>query len=256
MKATPPVSPLWMFAIVLLTAVPVLAQQVVQRRLDPTTSILFAELGAIAEVAEEDASEIKIGTVLPAQVRPDANLEIDIEQGDQILMMNGERVESIGGLREMYEALEDGDEIKLALKRGDRRFLVGFAKAPADGSGVVVRRRQAAGGGTAVRVMSSGGDVALLHEARAVLGEQEGEVRVAGLMGESAELGGGDVIVAVNGTEVSSLAEYRETYEALEVGSALSLTVRRGEQTLEVELTKAETPAGMVIRRQTADGSR
>lgn len=225
------------------------AQEFRQRRLDPATSLLIPEIGVIAE-AEEGAEEVTFGMVLPVDVRPEANRGVDVAQGDVVLMMNGERVRSLPKLREMYEGMEEGDEIKLALQRDQRKFLVGFAKgAEGDGSGLMVSR-SSGGGGQSVRVVRAGGggDVELLHEARVLLGEQDGAVAVLTVLLEGGDLREGDVVRAAGGTEVGSLAAFREAYGALKMGGSLVLSVERGEEKLEVELTKSARPEGMLIR--------
>ncbi|MEM7584142.1 MAG: PDZ domain-containing protein [Acidobacteriota bacterium] len=217
------------------------AQQVLQRRIDPSTSLMMMELGAIAEL-EEGGGDVVLTTVLPKAVRPESNRALDVRQGDAVLMMNGERIRSLEALRELYEATPEGDEVKLALKRDARRFLVAFAKSSAEtGSGTGAQVR-------VVRAGPGGGDVELLHEAHALLGEAADQVRVLALLTADGELEEGDVLVAVDGQAVAALADFRKAYQATPLGGSLDLTWRRGEETLELEVTKAERPAGMVIR--------
>lgn len=234
---------------VLSSVGPLSAQEVRQRRLDPATSLYMAEIGAIAQ-AQEDSEAITFGTLLSTSSRPQANRDIDVAKGDEVVMLNGQRVRSIQALRELYEGVEEGDEVKMALKRDGQPFLVSFAKSAEVGSGVVVRRRQVGGGGgEGVRIIrSGGGDVEVFHEARVILGEQDGEVRVINQLPGAGDLHEGDVVLTLDGKAVDSVAALREIYGALAVGDTLRLGLRRGEDRIEVGVTKAEKPAGMVIR--------
>ncbi len=226
------------------------AQETRRLRIDASSSLIMPEIGAIATVGE-DSDEVTFGTLLPEDVRSEENRDLDLRQGDAVLMINGERIRSLGRLRTLYEKVTEGEQVKLALKRGEQRFLVAFSKgAGSGGSGVFVSRHPGGGGGTAVRVIRAGGggDVEFLHEGRVILGEREGAVHVLNQLQDDGELRQGDVIETLAGKVVGSLAEFQRLYTAVDIGEALSLAVRRGEESLEVELTKAERPAGMMIR--------
>ncbi len=89
---------------------------------------LFMFLEFILVIAEED------GKVVVTLGPPDGTLtgeykDIDIRKGDEIKMLNGKRVRTTAAIREVYEKLEIGDEIKLGVKRGDEMFMVAFPKA-------------------------------------------------------------------------------------------------------------------------------
>ncbi len=229
--------------IVLGTAGIVTAQEVEHRTLDPETSMIFLEIGAIASAGED--GELVIDSVLPLQARPEENRGVDVREGDQLMMMNGQRTRSIAGVRQIYEGLDDGAEVKLALGRGEERLLVSFAKQDAD-------TYEGGGSGSRVRVVRAGpgSGAEILTEARAVLRESDGTVKVDTVLTEDGELRPGDVISAVNGHRVTDLATYREAYESVAIGDALGLSVRRGEEVLKVELTREEPPEGMMIRRR------
>ncbi len=230
---------------VLWCPTPIDAQQVMQRSLDPATSLMLMEIGAIAEAAER-GDAITLNTVLPKAVWPEANRSLDLRQGDVVLMMNGQRVRSISKLRELYDGLSEGAEVKLALGRDEQRFLVAFAKGSAEAiSGVF------GAGGTAVRVVRAGpggGDVELFHEARVLFGEQDGEVRVLTQLMDDGDLHEGDMLVTVDGKPIATLGDFRQAYGAAAVGDRLHLEIRRGDESHKLEVAKAERPAGMVIR--------
>ena len=231
-------------AVLLLSPASTPAQEIQQRTLDPETNVLMLEIGAIAGL--DDGGQVVMESILPKQARPEENRGVDVRGGDRILMMNGQRVRSIDDLRGLYEGLETGAEVKLALDRDDRRFLVSFAKSDADSIA-----SSGSGGRTAIRVVRGGpgGDVELFHEARALLREADGEIQVDMVLGEGGALEQGDVVRTVNGKTVANLEGYREAYEAIEIGTDLTLGIGRGETALEIAVTKSERPEGMMVRR-------
>ncbi len=165
------------------------------RRFDPTTTLVLSELGAIVKSDEETGS-------LAVEMVVDDDPEVDIEEGDAILMVNGERVRSIAALREAYEGVAEGEEVKLALKRDERRFLAAFSRQPGDGFTSV----SSSGGGTRVlRMGSGGGDIEVLAEL-GVVTEESGVVKVADELpiGDGSALAPDDEITALDGREIAS----------------------------------------------------
>lgn len=215
-------------------------------RLDPEKDLMLVEIGAVARVGD-GAFGVSFATVLPRMARPEQYRDLDVREGDVVLMMNGERIRDITTLRERYDALAVGDEVKLGLRRGTERFLVSFAKIDpaemaADGPGEhrIMRRISMDGGGD--------GDGEILTEFDALVGERDGGLRVVAKIGES-ELREGDVIVAINGKSLSSLAEFRELYGAVELGKMLRFDIVREGRTIELEVTKVEARQGLMVRR-------
>lgn len=234
------------FVLVLASALPILAQHTVTRRIDASNGVILSEIASIAAPAEE--GEGVTLNVLPTDLRPKENRGLDIQEGDRILMMNGRRIRSADALRELYEGVEEGGEVKLALERGDERFFVSFEKG--DGSNTLM---SGGGGGVEQRVMIAGpgaGKSEFLHEAFCLLGEEDGHVKVINQIREVGDLRPGDVIEKVNGKAVGSIEEYRSIYEAAAIGDELRFLVGRGGESVEVVMEKSEPPAGMMIRRQ------
>ncbi len=217
------------------------AQTVISRSVNPDQSVFMPEIGAIASGEEGEA--ISFTTVMPVQVRPEPNRNVDVREGDTVMMMNGVRVRSIATLRELYEGLGAGSEVKLALGRGDERLLVKFAKDDPEAGGRRVQMH-------VVNVDGHGeADMELVHELNVLLGEQEGQLQVAAVI-MPGELEAQDNVIKVNGQALSTLAEFREVYSSLDLGATLELQVRRGEEMITTSATKAERPAGMMIRKQ------
>jgi len=232
----------------LASALPILAQQTITRRIDASNSVVLSEIASIATPAE--AGEGVTLTVLPTEMRPQENRSLDLREGDRVLMMNGQRIRSADALRELYEAVEEGGEVKLALERGDERFLVSFEKG--DGSNTLMSGG-GGGGGVEQRVMIAGpgsGKAEFLHEAFCLLGEEDGHLKVVNQLRPGGDLLPDDVIEKVNGQAVVSIEEYRSLYEKAAIGDELRFAVRRGGESVDVVIEKSEPPAGMMIRRQ------
>jgi len=229
------------------------SQQMVTRRLDASSTVFLHELGAAVGVAE-DSDQVRFLIVPPAAARAPGAAEVDVEQGDVVLMAAGRRVRTVDDLRSVYEDTAEGDELKLGLRRGDRRFLIAFTRAAAPEAGTLVSH---GGGGAQVMQIRVGGDeggsVEVLPELGVVLAEEDGTPRVSARLPlpgtESVPLSEGDLITAVNGVVVTSLAELMASYGAIEVGGSIELTLVRGGETQRVELVKTAADTGAVTRR-------
>ena len=88
----------------------------------------LSEAGAIITEKNE-----KVTVVLALEkLRPEENKGLDIKEGDWIFMVNGEKLQSVNQFRDMYERLETGDELKLALKRDGKPLMIKVKKMAAD----------------------------------------------------------------------------------------------------------------------------
>jgi len=92
-------------------------------------AFIFVELGAIVTLKED---MIKVDNLLPLEVRPLENREIDIQLGDALLMLNGEHIQTIDDLKRIYGGLNVNNEIKLGIKRKDKTMIIAFNKVDPD----------------------------------------------------------------------------------------------------------------------------
>lgn len=217
------------------------------------------ELGAVIIGGEK---EIKVEAVLPAEHRPKAYQDIDLQNGDLIVMMNAKRVKSAKEIEEIYNGLKVGEEVKLGVKRKEERFIASFAKAdPKDlpqRMMMVMDTDEAGGQAEPTRRLVMGGrefsgDVAPLPGLGIIAGSKNGsEVRVLDLMPNASQVLGStdikkdDVILALNGEKIKSAVQLGELYEKIAVGAKLELHYRRGEKSMTASLVKPEAPAGMI----------
>ena len=131
------------FAFVLLTLIAsTLAQEKHTFTFNADNSLLISELTAIVQEKEGKV----VFEMIPEQVMQQEKFkDLDLKKGDEILFINGKKVKTLSDLRETYEVIEPGQEIKLGIKRDKEQF---FA--------TIIREEQASGGKQ--MMIMSGGD--------------------------------------------------------------------------------------------------
>lgn len=87
------------------------------------------EIPEIGGLALQERDQLRVDNVISAENRGKAYKNIDIKNGDIILMMNGKKLETARNASDIYENLKPGDEVKLGIKRGEQMFIVSFKKA-------------------------------------------------------------------------------------------------------------------------------
>ncbi|UCG63126.1 MAG: PDZ domain-containing protein [Candidatus Zixiibacteriota bacterium] len=179
----------------------------------------------------------------PASQRMEAYREVDLREGDIIVMMNGKRFKSAGEANNFLKQLAVGDQIKLAVRRGEATHMVSFPKADPDEleGGQMMIKTASCGEGETMEVV---GDLSL------VLIGKDNQVRVEEILpGMPAPIPGmsldkGDVISICNGTKVTSPAQFAELIAGLSVGDQINLTITRSDETVEMAFAKPEATEG------------
>jgi len=92
----------------------------------PGEMINLAEIGSI--VLQKD-DKIVVEFVMPKDSRPKGYDMVDIQQGDVIFMVNGKKIKHVKELTGIYENLKTGENLKIAVKRGDNKRMLWFSKA-------------------------------------------------------------------------------------------------------------------------------
>ena len=62
--------------------------------------------------------ELQVLVTMPGEHRLKVYRDVDLQEGDRIMMVNGSKATSIDDLKEALAVLKVGDEIKLGIKRG------------------------------------------------------------------------------------------------------------------------------------------
>lgn len=216
-------------------------------------------IGEVGAVVVDNSKELKILHAMPADMRPKAYKEIDIKDGDIILMCNGKRLKTLKELEEAYNTTAIGADFKLGVKRGEERMIVAFAKAdPKDLPKMQMQMSTTAGtmpgGGTVRRMVFGGGgqDVAPLLGLGIIVGKKDESFKVVGVMqstGKDADFKVDDIVESLNGVKITSTQQLSEMYEKLAVGAKLELKYKRDGKPMQASLTKPEAPQGRVMMR-------
>lgn len=117
------------FAVIfLLTAAvnSVSAQQMIRMKAEPGKTFMLSELGAFV-ITEGEKTTVKF--VAPSEVRPKKYQEIDIQSGDEIVMVNGKKVKIAKDIEDSYKNLKVGETFKLGVKRNGNSMLISYEKA-------------------------------------------------------------------------------------------------------------------------------
>lgn len=209
--------------------------------------------------------KLRVDFIAPPEQRDQAYREVDIQEGDVLMMVNGKRVKSIEKLRELFEGLEVGAEIKLGLKRDKSIVIASFAK-PDDSQmgGMVMMMTQdveeGQDGGPATittKTMSFGGNdnMVPLIGLGIMLTNSDGSLKVGprmqiqGRKVPEVDLQPEDIILSINDQAVNSAKQFSPVYDAIPDGEQVSLKIKRGDETLAITFVKPASPGmgGMKI---------
>lgn len=222
-------------------------------RFSADDSLMIRELGAITEMSDEG---LRIVMAMPGEARPEEYRDIDVRQGDVILVVNGKRIRELATARDLLEKAAPGDEIALGIDRGGRSVVVRFPKAdPASLPDKMVFNGPGGGHGVERRMMLQGdGEITPVMGLGVILEGDGGDpetVKVGMVlpMGDT-KLAEGDVLKSLGGEPVVSAAAVAETVEALDVGAEVEIVVLRGEEEVTVKQPKSAAQGSVRVRRQ------
>jgi PDZ domain-containing secreted protein len=219
-------------------------------------------LGELGAIVVDDGKEIKFLHIAPADMRPKAYKDIDVQADDVVLMCNGKRLKTLKELETAYKETAVGAEFKMGVRRKEERFIVSFAKAdpkdlprmemqmattggPASGGGGVKMQRFTFGGSG-----QDAGDVAPLLGLGLIIGKKDNVFKVVGVMPNAvqADLKQDDIIESFNGEKIKSIQQLSEMFEKLAAGAKIELQYKRGDKAMQASLTKKESQGRMMIR--------
>jgi len=90
-----------------------------------------AFINEIGGIAVKDNGRIVFNRVMPKESRAKEYQFVGIQEGDEILFLNGKRINSIDELKQFYTAIKKGDNVKLGIARKEKKFFVEFKKGDA-----------------------------------------------------------------------------------------------------------------------------
>jgi PDZ domain-containing secreted protein len=219
-------------------------------------AFMIREIGATLIEAD---GKLEVAFVLPADARLAAYKSVDIQEKDVILMVNGKKVVSTSDIREIFDGLKPGDEIKIGLKRVKNMMIVSFERAdPESLPKLKTMTREMSDEDTGrdhvpgqVTIMRGDGppgeNLAMLEGSGLIAKEEDGAVVIAMVMPHakkilgSTEVKEGDRILSIQGKKVSGVAALLELYSSVEPGSEITLVLERADEEFSVTFEKAKT---------------
>lgn len=226
--------------------------------LDASNAMLLQEFGAVVQI-ENDT--LVVTMVMPAEKRAAAYRDVDIMEGDRLLMCNGKRVRGVGDLRSAIDSLEAGAMIKLGLHREGRLSLARYKKAdPEDLPGRMMMMKQETGPGGAVQksisFSSDGSDAqtVMVLDGGLVVGPGENGPVVMALLPNAAETLSGDMpqegdrIVSINGEVDSNMKAFQELYDGIPDGEKITVEFERDGKRHTATYVKSPLKTGGAVR--------
>ncbi len=210
-------------------------------KFDADKAVMIDEAGMIVTEGE---GTLKVEFLPPKEARPGETADLDIAVGDEIGMASGKRVSTAKALREAYEAIRPGEEVKLGLRRDGKPFIVIFTKKdPKD-----LPRKM---------VIRSGGDedpdtdvLAALGIVIRAAGEAGArELVIAETLPNAPEgMSKGDVIRTLNGKSVKTPVEFSAIFDNVEIGGKLTFGLVRKGEAMTVTTERPEPQGKMIIK--------
>lgn len=218
----------------LITSGETFAQQRQTMQLDANTSMILPEFSAVLEQADNEIKvRIKLGR---EETEPGQD---KLEQGDVLIMMNGTRIKDIPGLRDEYEALSEGSDIKFGVRRGEERFIITRKKgAEMSGGSGMVMRFETDGDGPRPTIVP---ELGLLLE-----DNENGGILVAEVLEPVMpdKLKAANIkdytITELNGQKPEDAASVQQLLAEMEVGAEVDITFTKAGDEKTVSLTKSE----------------
>lgn len=223
---------------------PTHAQEMVFRSSDDGSIAMLPIPGGLLIIEGESEARVMDRMV------PESNDDTpDIQQGDLIIFLDGERIASAEQFSKLLERIDVGEEIKLGIQRGESKMIRSFNRtemqhAYSSNEGGQVRSFQFSGPG--------GGGLDLpnanLWPAGFMVGEKGNQVVIGDVIplpnkAEALEeLKQNDAIVSLNDTPINTVDELLSGYEAIEVGDDVTLEYERNGERRQVLFKKPEPP--------------
>jgi S1-C subfamily serine protease len=224
---------------------------------------IIDELGAI--IVWED-SNLMVQMVAPAKDRPVEYRAVDLQIKDQILMLNGKKIETIQDLDEGYQKIDIGKDVQLAIKRGNDRMIVSFPKADPEkqtNSRILIMRtesdlpidqlKEAEPGIKTITIDDIAGEIYPVLGAGIIVIEDGSNVKIKELLPNATGIYGdvmvleGDIIKSLQKKDITSVAQFSDNFKQIPVGDDVDLLILRDNELIEVSFDKKEPP--MIMKK-------
>jgi S1-C subfamily serine protease len=235
---------------------------------DADGTAMIAELGAL--IFEKD-STLTVEHVMQAAQRPKAYKKVDLKQDDIILMVNGKRTRTADDLSMILDSLKAGEEVKLGVRRDKGMQIVSFKKAaPEDLPQIKMVTQDMPGegesgahGGPNMKMITrteggagSDGQLAVLMGSGLIFKQDDEAVVVAATMPHTKEALGdvevieGDRVLKIQDKEVIDPSMLQEFYDAIEIGTSVTLVFSRDGKEFTASFDKSEAPENIMIQKR------
>jgi S1-C subfamily serine protease len=208
---------------------------------------MLKELGAVITDSEDGLS---VMMVMPGDRRAKDFQDVDLREGDIIMMANGKKMKNVGQLEELYDSLSIGDEIKFGLKRGKDMMIESLTKAdPDDLPGEIMMMKKGEDDGSVCTDLVEGGLLLKEDNGKFIVEDfiEQMADKITGPLPER-----GDVLLKIQGTPITKSVKISDIYSEIKTGEKVDLVLDRAGESINVSFTKqgcgGEKP--LIIKKQ------
>lgn len=216
--------------------------QVEIKKFSPGGIFEIRELGAM--IINEN-NKLVVDMIIPNENRPKEYQEVDLRKGDEIMMVNGNRMKSVSDCKNLYEKLEIGLDFKMGISREGVIFIIVFKKA--DPKTLPVMKRI---------VINEPGKAGVipLPALGILLKEKNNKVVVDDVWENAAsilkkEIKKEDYLTKLNGKEIINASQFSEQFGKINVGDDLIIDFLRNGKTISVNIKKPEPINKVIIKK-------
>ncbi len=240
------------------------AQKIIKKAGGESKEIFFINELAIA-LTDIDNS-IKVEHALPVDSRLEEYRAMEIKKDDEVLMLNKQRVKTVAEFTQIYEQLSVGEVVKLGLRRGEEMFIAEFkkmdpAKAPQRRMKIVktdgpVSDIETKEGGVITRklvINEQEGKIKPLLGAGLIMNEKNGAVFIyknLQVLDQTRDTKEGAQVISLNGEKITSLDQFHEKYETLQIGEEVKLTTSLDGKETVIKFDKPDEKKQILIEKQ------
>lgn len=258
---------LFALAILIILIAQTLTAQVMIKKAGPREGGMFF-LNELAAIISEKDGTIIVEHVMPNDQRPESYRDIDFKPGDEILMVNANRVKLVKDLEKIYNELEVRETMKLGMRRGEEMFIISFNKMDPEKlpKRKLMIRKGVLGGDRAgdepkissyqIKIDNPDGKVKLLMGTGLIVKETGNQVKIDKIIPEMMEelgnpdLKEGDAVVALNDKKINSLAQFTKIYDEIKAGNEVFIVTSRENKQITVSFKKPEAEGKVFIKEK------
>lgn len=251
-------------AVVFFISQPIPAQVFIKKAGPDEADIFF--LNELSAIITDKEGTITVEHAMPAEQRPEEYRQIDLKQGDKILMVNAKRMKSVKDFENIYNTVEVGDEIKVGVQRGEEMFILSFNKVDPEKlpeRKIMIRKSEpgdSKAGDTKVvysnqlKISNPDGNVKVLMEAGLILSEKQNVVKIDKVIPDKMkgladlDIKEGDIILKLNGNKIKSLDHFSKTYDKIKVGEEIILVTEREKKEINNKFKKPEAKGKVFMK--------